>query len=124
LDWVAKRAACNLAAIYHQLCLEIDNDIIAVNALRDDKEMHFRRDSLADGSIVIGQPQRIPRVTVTIGIVDQTILVRNQAAQEQWSAMVGLSNECRCVLRLVQDKSELETWQFRKKALDALFFVI
>jgi hypothetical protein len=56
-----------------------------------------------------------------IGVVDQKIMVRDQATQEQWSVTVGLNNEGRCVLRL-EDISELETWQFRKKALDALFF--
>ena len=124
LNWVEKRAACNIAQAFHQLCLEIGSDIIAINTTKhkDDLFLHFQQDSLQDGSVVIGQPKRTPRVTVMIGIVDQKIMVRNQATQEQWSATVGLNNEGRCVLKL-EDSSELETWQFRKKALDALFFL-
>ena len=120
LNWVEKRAACNLAEVFHQLCMEIADDIIAINGMKP-KELCFRQDSLSDGSIVIGQPMRTPRVTVMIGIVDQEIMVRNQLKREEWSATVGLNDVGRCVLRL-RNGSELETWQFRKKALDALFF--
>jgi hypothetical protein len=120
LNWVEKRAGCNIADVFARLCLEIQDDIIAINAIKY-KEFYFQQDSLKDGSIVIGQPKRTPRVTVMIGVVDQKIMVRDQATQEQWSVTVGLNNEGRCVLRL-EDISELETWQFRKKALDALFF--
>jgi hypothetical protein len=120
LKWVEKRAACNVVEVFDRLCLEIQDDIIAINAIKY-KELYFQQDSLRDGTIVVGQPKRAPRVTVMIGIVDQKIMVRNQATQEQWSVTVGLNDEGRCILRL-EDSSELETWQFRKKALDALFF--
>ena len=85
LNWVEKRAACNIAEVFHQLCLEIGSDIIAINTTKhkDDLFLHFQQDSLQDGSVVIGQPKRTPRVTVMIGIVDQKIMVRNQATQEQ-----------------------------------------
>jgi hypothetical protein len=120
LNWVQKRAACNVAEVFHQLCLEIRDDIIAINGILR-KELYFKQDSLSDGSIVIAQPQRTPRIAVTIGIVEQQIMVQDQAAATRWSVRVGLNNEGRCVLKL-EDGSELETWQFRKKALDALFF--
>jgi hypothetical protein len=120
LNWVEKRSACKVAEVFDQLCLEIHNDIITINGIYH-KELYFKQDSLSDGTIVIGQPKRTPRVTVMIGIVDQKIVVRDQATQEQWSATVGLNDEGRCVLRL-EDNSELNTWQFRKKALEALFF--
>ena len=120
LAWVERRAACNLAEVFHQLCMEIADDIIAINGLRP-KELCFKQESLSDGSIVIGQPMRTPRVTVMIGIVDREIMVRNQLKREEWSATVGLNDAGRCVLRL-RNGSELETWQFRKKALEELFF--
>jgi hypothetical protein len=106
--------------VFHQLCIEIQGDIIAINGIKY-KELYFQQDSLSDGSIVIGQPKRIPRLTVNIGIVDQQIVVQDQATPDRWAVRVGLNNEGRCVLKL-EDGSELETWQFRKKALDALFF--
>jgi hypothetical protein len=120
LNWVEKRAACNIAEMFDKLCLEIQDDIIAINAVKY-KEFYFKQDSLSDGSIVIGQPKRTPRVTVMIGIVEQKIMVQDQATPDRWSVSVGLNDEGRCVLKL-EGGSELETWQFRKKALDALFF--
>jgi len=36
-------------------------------------------------------------------------------------ATVGLNDEGRCILRL-EDMTELEQWQFRKRALESLFF--
>jgi hypothetical protein len=120
LNWVEKRAACNLAEVFHQLCIEIGNDIIAINSLKY-KELYFKQESLSDGTIVIGQPNRTPRSTVSIGIVDQQITVQDQATPDRWSVRVGLNSEGRCVLK-VEDGLEMETWQFRKKALDVLFF--
>ena len=120
LDWVEKRAACNLAEVFHRLCIEIGNDIISINGIKY-KELYFKQESLRDGSIVIGQPNRTPRLAVSIGIVDQKIVVQDQATPDKWSVRVGLNNEGRCVLK-VEGGSELETWQFRKKALENLFF--
>lgn len=119
LNWVERRAACNVAEVFNQICLEIQDDIIAVNALKY-KDLYFKHDTLSDGTFVIGQPSRVPRLIVSIGMLDQQIIVVDQATSGEWSARVGLNDEGRCVLKV--DGSELETWQFRKKALDALFF--
>lgn len=120
LNWVEKRAACNIAEVFHQLCIEIGNDIIAINGIKY-KERYFKQEFLRDGTVVIGQPNRIPRVTVSIGIADQQIMVQDQATPDKWAVRVGLNSEGRCVLK-VEDGSELEMWQFRKKALENLFF--
>ena len=120
LNWVKKRAACNIAEVFNQLCIEIGNDIIAINGLKY-KELYFKQESLRDGTVVIGQPNRTPRLTVSIGIVDQQIIVRDQATPKEWSVQVGLNSEGRCILKL-EDGAELEYWQFRKKALERLFF--
>lgn len=120
LNWVEKRAACRVEEVFNQLCIEIESDIIAINGLLR-KELYFKQETLRDGTLVIGQPSRYPRVTVSIGIIEQQIAVRDQATPNEWAVRVGLNNEGRCVLKL-EDDSELETWQFRKKALDALFF--
>ena len=78
LNWVEKSAACKVAEVFHQLCIEIGNDIIAINGIKY-KELYFKQESLRDGTIVIGQPNRTPRLTVSIGVVDQQITVRDQA---------------------------------------------
>src|ERR1700678_872941 len=94
LDWVEKRAACTIAEVFNQLCVGVANDIIAINAMNY-KELYFKQDSLRDGTIVIGQPNGTPRVTVSIGIKDQRIVVQDQTAPCEWSVVVGLNDEGR-----------------------------
>lgn len=106
--------------MFNRLCLEIQDDIKAVNAIKY-KELFYTQEFTRDGTLVIGQPRVTPRVTVSIGIVDQRIQVVDRATPSEWSARASLNDEGRCVLEL-EDGLELETWQFRKKALDALFF--
>ena len=120
LNWVEKRAACKIAEVFHALCIEIANDIIAINGIKY-KELYFKQESLRDGTIVIGQPNGAPMLTVSIGIINQQITVQDQATPDRWSVRVGLNNEGRCTLKL-EDGTELEHWQFRKKALEELFF--
>lgn len=121
LNWVEKRAACRVEEVFNQLCNEIESDIRFVNGLLR-KELYFKQEPLSDGTLVIGQPNRYPRLTVSIGInIERKIAVRDQATPAEWTVRVGLNNEGRCVMRL-EDGTELETWQFRKKALEELFF--
>ncbi len=120
LNWVEKRAACNVAEVFNRIALEIQDDIIAINAIKY-KELYFHLDALADGTLVIGQPNRHPRMTVSIGVADKEIVVIDQATPGKWSVHVGLNDEGRCVLK-GENGTELETWQFRKRALDTLFF--
>lgn len=124
LDWVSKRAACNAGRVFDELCIGIRKDVEAINQARGLKEpAHFAANLLSDNStIVIGQPNRTPRVVVTIGIVGDSIGVRDASQGIEWSATITLNDEGRCVLKL-EDGAFMEQWQFRKRALDHLFFV-
>ena len=62
--------------------IEIGNDIIAINGIKY-KELYFKQESLRNETIVIGQPNRTPRLTVSIGVVDQQITVRDRATQDR-----------------------------------------
>lgn len=124
LDWVAKRAACNVGQVFDELCAGILKDIEAINQTRALKEpAHFSANLLSDTStIVVGQPNRNPRVVVKIRIADDSISVIDGSQNLEWFAAVTLNEEGRCVLKL-EDGTLLEQWQFRKKAFDHLFFV-
>jgi hypothetical protein len=124
LDWVARRAACNVGQVFDELCVGIRKDIDAINQARGLKEpAHFAANLLSDNStIVVGQPNRTPRVVVKIGIAEESIGVSDASQGLEWSVTVALNDEGRCVLKC-EDGVLLEQWQFRKKALDHLFFV-
>jgi hypothetical protein len=124
LNWVGARAACTAAKMFNQLCNEIIEDVQNVNSIRQlTGDSQFRADMNPKGNAIrIAQPDAIPRARVSIGLSQERIAVQQEwASGEQWSVTVGLNDEGRCTLRL-DDKTELERWQFRKKALESLFF--
>ena len=121
LNWVEKRAACTIARVFNELCDGIMSDVAAINKALGPNSL-FSADMHSDGStIFVGQPGRIPRRRVNVGTGHDHIVVVQEWNREQWSASIGLNNEGRCILRL-DDGTELEQWQFRKKALEDLFF--
>ena len=123
LNWVEKRASCTIDRVFNQLCDGIKDDVNTVNSvlqLRDyDK---FQANMHSSGTtIIIGQPERVPRKRMYVGIVGERIQVSQEWDGNKWDVSIGLNNEGRCILRL-DESTELEQWQFRKKALEGLFF--
>jgi hypothetical protein len=124
LDWVNRRANCTVAKVFNELCDAVKGDVLAINAAKalvgNDG---FQVDLLKDGiTIVVGQPNRIPRRVAAIGVDQNQILAHQEwNGGERWALTVGLNDEGRCTLRL-EDSTELEQWQFRKRLLEPLFF--
>ena len=74
-----------------------------------------------DSTLVVGQIGIPSRTRIKIGIVGDRIETSGGSDQPSLSASVTLNNEGRCMLKL-EDGTELEQWQFRKKALQKHFF--
>jgi hypothetical protein len=129
LNWVEKRAACSAGQVLNELRRGIDNDVAIINAIRNlPQDQRFTAEMLTDRStLVVGQLGNTPRPRVKIGLADSnTIAYHSDISTSQASATVGLNNEGRCILKLKledgTDGAELEQWQFRKMALESLFF--
>src|SRR5258708_5596645 len=124
LDWVSKRATCTIGHVFNKLCNEIEGDVSTINTARGLSEGNVFLASMSQSgfSIVVGQSNRVPRRVAVIGIDENRITVEQKwNGGEQWGVTVGLNDEGRCTLRL-EDSTELEQWQFRKRALEGLFF--
>ena len=123
LDWVVERSACTVAKVFNQICDGIIQDVDAFNSIRQlGADSQFRADMNPKGNaIAVAQPNQIPRARVLIGVAQERIAVHEEWNGKKWSVTVGLNDEGRCILRL-DEKTELEQWQFRKKALESLFF--
>jgi hypothetical protein len=125
LDWVKKRADCTIAKVFNQICDGISDDARAVNSARGlAGDSQFLAEMAGEGTAMfVAQPNRIPRTRVIVRLDSATIVVERerQYQREAWEVTVGLNNEGRCILRL-DEGTELEQWQFRKKALEGLFF--
>jgi hypothetical protein len=132
LNWVEVRANCTIAKVFNQICDGIRDDVAAINSaldFRDDDQ--FTAEMHSSGTtIIVGQPNKVPRARVYVGIVEQRILVRREWDGNEWSVSIGLNDQGRCILRIkvgLKERTEgleqeLEQWQFRKKALEGLFF--
>lgn len=123
LNWVEKRAACTVAEVFNELRSGIDDDVAIMNAARQlTTGTCFSATLLQSGTgVVIGRPKQIPNRRVLVAIAGDKLQVKDEGSGSDWSASVALNNEGRCILRL-EDGVELEQWQFRKKALEGLFF--
>jgi hypothetical protein len=125
-DWVAKRAACTVAAVFNELCDAIKGDVIAINSARSLSPVEIFEAKMVRGDcITVRQPNLFSTKTITITASDSEIVVNGDwDGTKSWSATVGLNDEGLCVLRLEdgKDRPELEQWQFRKRALEGLFF--
>jgi hypothetical protein len=123
LNWVEKRASCTIAKVFNQICDGIGTDVEVLNSVRQlSEESQFSVNMHSDGStIFIGQPNQIPRARVVVGAKANRIVVTQEWDGKEWSATVGLNDDGRCILKL-EDGTELEQWQFRKRALEGLFF--
>ena len=125
LKWVQARAACTIATVFNEICDGIRSDVEAFNLVkRLREESQFRADMHSDGStIFIAQPNQIPQHRVIVGMAGEKIIVKrdwNRQLQEEWFVTIGLNDEGRCTLRI--DGNPLEQWQFRRRALEGLFF--
>lgn len=125
LDWVTERANCTAAKVFNELCEAIEIDVLAINTVRglSADNVFLANMSRSGFSIIVGQSQSVPRKVAVIGIEGDRITIEQQwNGGEKWSATVGLNDEGRCTLRLEDGGTELEQWQFRKRALEGLFF--
>jgi hypothetical protein len=124
LNWIKERAACTVGKVFNQICDEIVKDVSTVNTVHKlDPTIQFKATMHSDGStIFVGQPNVLPRARVLIGVQNDWIVVNEEWRGTQWGVTIGLNDSGRCVLRL-EDGTELEHWQVRKRALEGLFFV-
>jgi len=124
LNWIKERAACTVGKIFNRICDEIVKDVATVNSIHQlPIGVQFKAEMHSDGTtIFIAQPNIIPRARVLTGVQNNWIVVNEEWRSKTWGVSIGLNDEGRCVLRL-EDDTELEHWQFRKRALEGLFFV-
>jgi len=120
-DWVKARAACSIAVVFKELQMGVKADVEIANALPG-REGQFK---VADGgdsdhfAVVRDQPR---------GNTDSVEFVRSggriTAAHSRTKAKVEatltLNDDGEC--RLKVNGKEVGQWQFRRKALEDLFF--
>ena len=117
-DWVTARAECSLNVVFRSICLEIESDIAKRNALPGAGSPFVAKYD-GDDLIVFKNIQRAPYFTFRQ--TEKSIeVVNGHTKVVRLSACLTLSDDGQCRLKI--DDKECEFWQFRRRALEELFF--
>ena len=117
LDWVSVRAKCSMASVFDALKDEVQKDVISQNSLPDHSkfEVKFNNGSF---TVISGDGAVIKAMVFTL--TGETIQVKNAARKVLFEAGLTLNDAGECKLKV--GDQELELWQFRRRALEELFF--
>lgn len=119
-DWVEARSKCSLFAIFQKLKLQLRSDVERIQSLRPpDCHYGFRFTEHGPSATVLVEGNKIHE-SVTFLLVNGAIETRDSNDNKNLTATPTLSDDREC--RLMVSGKERELWQFRKMALESLFF--
>jgi|ERR1035441_4040488 hypothetical protein len=120
-DWVTAQAACSSASVFERLRMQIEQDVKIRQALRPKNALYdFRFVSEGKRFVVIVEGNEIYKA-VRFSLSDTAIDVHDAAVERpMFQASLTLGDDGECRLK-VGDK-EYDFWQFRKLALEDVFF--
>jgi len=134
LDWVTERANCTAYTVFKKLQLEVEKDVKArqsrIVAHEGARQIAFRFDVSAELSFAVLREGNGVSSAVFFRLDDETIIVRDGINHTVMSAGLMLNDAGECVLRVSEPATdptkevELRSWQFRRRALERLFFDI
>jgi hypothetical protein len=120
-NWVTARSSCILSLVFEKIKLEVEHDVKTRNLLLPaDADIKFRLLLNGNSFVVAVAGWEVGNYSVKFILSDGAIVVRDAQDKITLEATLTLNDEGECML-LVAGK-EREFWQFRKEALDQLFF--
>jgi hypothetical protein len=122
-DWVNARANCSIGLLFEQLKAQVEKDVDMRQALSKGPPFYygFRFRVENDTIIAFIEGHRLHE-SITFRLAGDAIEVMGKDSKVLFSGTATLDNDGDCRLRVNGD--ELELWQFRKKALEDLFFTV
>lgn len=120
-NWVERRAACSIVQVFAELEMGVKGDIEERNRLRTEGEtVKFEFASTSGRFRAIRNSQSRAPMYAEFSSSSGYIVVEYNNGTQGIRAHVTLNDEGECRLR--HGSKELEYWQFRRIALEALFF--
>lgn len=121
-DWVAARGQCSVAVLFERLKTQIEKDVEGRKALRSGPPFDFGfRHYIEENVIAVVLEGTQLNKSVSFRLKRNAIEVLDTDHNVVLIAKATLNNDGICRLRV--DDEELDLWQFRKKALEGLFFI-
>jgi hypothetical protein len=123
-DWVRARAECSIAHVYKQLYNDVIRDVEVVKSLLPtDMQVKFTVTNGKGSFSVVREICGLIPDSVNFSIYrNESITAQDDDNTFQFTATLTLNNEGKC--RLKVGDLELCLWQFRRMALEKLFFVL
>jgi hypothetical protein len=126
-NWVEARSRCSAAKVFHEIRLGIDGDVKTRNAERPNPPRYVFDTAIKDNTVVVmvtgigdmAEALQFPQ-SVTLRLTEAGISVYDKNNKHLWDATLTLNDDGEC--RLKVNGQELEFWQFRRRALEDLFF--
>jgi hypothetical protein len=122
-NWVKARSDCSLVHVFKQLKLDVEEDCKTFNAIYQlNLSSSFRVISSDSGDIFGVCSGEHGRREVRFFLEKHRIAVRNERTQKEFAITLTLNDEGLCKLKIGEEEPELEQWQVRRRALEALLF--
>jgi len=123
-DWVTARSKCSAVSLFKELQLGVEADVEKRNGLRrndEHTEFHFKRAGETRFS-VIREADGEDSMSVDFYLDKGVINVDGATGKHVFN--VGLNDQGKCVARIIEieESTEFELWQVRRKALEYLFW--
>lgn len=122
-DWVVARNECSIEKVFHRLRLDVQTDVETRQSLRERGEFGFDQSfafTSSGNKFSASMRTRTHGRSVIFAFRKNHIVVLDDIDRELMSATVTLTDDKGC--RLVVGEEVLDEWQFRKRALESLFF--
>ncbi|MGA2882898.1 MAG: hypothetical protein ABSG13_28445 [Bryobacteraceae bacterium] len=121
-SWVRARAECSVVAVFNRLRLQAQEDVHQRKALRTTAECErFNFNLVSNGNaFTVGRIEQNSHKSITFTTTDRGVRVIDENDKSVLEGILTLGDDGQC--RLKTSGRDLEFWQFRRAALEELFF--
>ena len=116
--WVQKRAECSYSQVFKELEMAVDSDVKIKHKQTEGGPRGFRFQRYSDDRFVVYREAFQGSTNVEFGCTHPGIYAKGEGVNLK--AVLSLNDDGECRLKVGDD--ELKNWQFRKRALEDLFF--
>jgi hypothetical protein len=120
LNWVEARSLCSPVAVFEKIKLQVEEDVRVRNASLGGSRTQFRFIANGGSFVVAMDAPGVVGRGVKFILTQTGIEVLDAKDKKLLEASLTLNDDGEC--RLKVDNLEREFWQFRKQALETLFF--
>jgi hypothetical protein len=118
-DWVTARSECSVATVFGSLAAGVQSDVETMERITRTARQPLRFEYSREGTrIVVSRSGNPP--TFVYFVLDNSEIRVEVKDEVRLRALPGLTAAGECLVR-IGDK-DLHLWQFRKMALEGLFF--